>query len=195
MMTGYEAFTLYHVLKLHFTGNYDYFKYNGKSKITVDSFENRKDKYHFYKLSRKFETEEYKQFLISVLLEKPNAWAGDLLDDSANELYLKRKSIVQALGYHFKNDCNTIKDTGEFDLLLKCEDGQYPKLLELALHRDINIETLCILNSLMNFFPMWQKRISDTIIFPEKIKSFLKYTPFLEFDKVVFKKYAIEGLK
>ena len=55
MITGYEAFGIYQALKLHFTTeNFDYFKYNGKSKISVTSFENRKDKWFFYKLSRKF---------------------------------------------------------------------------------------------------------------------------------------------
>ena len=61
-MTGYEAFSLYNSLKLHFSQQtYDYFKYNGKSNISVNSFENRKDKYHFYKLSRKYNqvTENY----------------------------------------------------------------------------------------------------------------------------------------
>ena len=54
-MTGYEAFGLYESLKLHFSkDSYDFFKYNGKTNISVTSFENRKDKYHFYKLSRKY---------------------------------------------------------------------------------------------------------------------------------------------
>ena len=52
-MTGYEAFSLYESLKLHFTKeSYDFFKYNGKTKVSVQSFENRKDKYHFYKIGR-----------------------------------------------------------------------------------------------------------------------------------------------
>ena len=53
--TGFAAYALWNALKLHFTSDsYDYFKYNGKTSISVTSFENRKDKYHFYKLSRKF---------------------------------------------------------------------------------------------------------------------------------------------
>ena len=51
-MTGYETFALFNSLKLHFNReSYDYFKYNGKSNISVDAFENRRDKYHFHKLS------------------------------------------------------------------------------------------------------------------------------------------------
>ena len=45
MISGYEAFGIYQALKLHFTtDSYNYFKYNGKSNISVTVFENRKDK-------------------------------------------------------------------------------------------------------------------------------------------------------
>ena len=58
-MTGYEAFTIYNALKLHFTNEkYDYFKYKAKSRVTIDSFERRKDKYYFYKLSRQKREED-----------------------------------------------------------------------------------------------------------------------------------------
>ncbi len=44
-MTGYETFALYNSLKLHFSKeSFDFFKYGGKSKISVNAFENRKDK-------------------------------------------------------------------------------------------------------------------------------------------------------
>ena len=67
-MTGYEAFSIYNSLKLHFSQqSYNYFKYNGKSNITITSFENRKDKYHFYKLSRKYNQEDYINFLVVTL--------------------------------------------------------------------------------------------------------------------------------
>ena len=51
-MTGYETFALYNSLKLHFTkDSFDFFKYGGKSRISVNAFENRKDKWFFYKIS------------------------------------------------------------------------------------------------------------------------------------------------
>ena len=71
MISGYEAFGLYQSLKLHFTtDSYDYFKYNGKTKVTVTAFENRKDKYHFYKLSRKYTNkEDLINFIVANLIE------------------------------------------------------------------------------------------------------------------------------
>ena len=58
-MTGFETFGLYESLKLHFSkDSYDFFKYNGKTNHSVQTFENRKDKYFFYKLSRKYTNKE-----------------------------------------------------------------------------------------------------------------------------------------
>jgi len=43
-MTAFESYRVYSALKLHFTtDSYDYFKYNGKTKVTPENFEKRKD--------------------------------------------------------------------------------------------------------------------------------------------------------
>ena len=68
---GYEAFAMYHALKLHFTGSYDFVKYNGKCNITKDQFSLRKDKFTFYKLSRKYKREELFGFFVANLLKNP----------------------------------------------------------------------------------------------------------------------------
>ena len=48
---GYDAYTLYLGIKLHFhSDSYDFVKYNGKVKSDINSFLKRKDKYHFGKL-------------------------------------------------------------------------------------------------------------------------------------------------
>ena len=77
-MTGYEAFESYQALKLHFTSDaYNYFTYNGKTNVSVTAFENRKDKYHFYKLSRKFTNrEELISFIVANFVEDEASWVG-----------------------------------------------------------------------------------------------------------------------
>ena len=193
-MTGYEAFSNYHVLKLHFTSSYDYFKYGGKCNINIESFEKRRDKYHFYKLSRKYELDEYREFVISSLLSNDNCWAGTLLEDESQLAHTKRMSILQSLGYNFKNDCIIISDAGNFNSLLKTE-GSYPTLLTMTLQKVLNIETLCILNSFMNFLPMWERKIDDDIRWPNIHQKIVKYSPFIQFPKDLFRKHALESLK
>lgn len=193
-MTGYEAFALYHVLKLHFTTDYDFFKYNGKCNISIEAFEKRRDKYHFYKLSRKYDRNEYQEFIVSNMFVDEKTWAGSLLSDDARTFHMDRMAIIQALSYHFKNDCATIAEQGSINELLHTE-GEYPKLLNMVLYGEIKDETLCILNSFMKFLPVWERRINDDIRFPALSRKWTKYTPFIMFDRTKFREIALKELQ
>ena len=188
-MTGYEAFSLYHTLKLHFTTeSYDYFKYHGKSNISVDVFENRKDKYHFYKLSRKYPIkDDLVNFLVANLLENSKVWVGDLLQDEAHQLYLARQKVVQSLSYTFENECRDVfGEVNNPNEVIKT-NGDYPILLTKALRKEISPETLIILNSILGFLPMWKGKIADTIRWPDYLMKLNKYASFMVFDSVKYK--------
>ena len=186
-MTGYEAFSIYHTLKLHFTSDYDYFKYNGKCNISSTTFENRRDKYHFYKLSRKYQNkDEYTQFVIANLFANNKCWAGDLLQEEADIVFRERQKVLQSMAYTFENDCKNIFDGQEPNDVLKT-NGDHPILLTMALRKEIAPETLIILNSILQFLPMWDKKITDTIRWPDYRQSLMKYASFLTFDTVKYK--------
>ena len=55
-------------LKLHFSSDYDYFKYNGKTNATQQSFEKRKDRFRFSKLARKLEDPLLIEFFVSNII-------------------------------------------------------------------------------------------------------------------------------
>jgi hypothetical protein len=190
MISGYEAFGLYQALKLHFTtDSYDYFKYNGKTSISVTSFENRKDKYHFYKLSRKYTNkEDLINFIVANLIEDEKSWVGVLLQEEADIIYRKRQKVIQSLSYTFENDCILIFEECILNPneVLKT-DGDYPVLLTKALRKEIQIETLCILNQILGFIPMWTNKINDTIRWPEYRRKCIKYASFLPQDIVKYK--------
>jgi len=189
-MTGYETFTIYQALKLHFTQeSYDFLKYNGKTHISVNSFENRKDKYHFYKLSRKYtDKDDLIAFLISNFLENDKLWVGTLLEEDADVVYKKRLKTIQSLSYVFENDCRKLFE-GETNPnnVLRVEHGEYPKLLKMALRKEITYETFCLLNNLLEFVNVWDRQITDTIRWPEFRKRMVKYASFLPKDSVKYK--------
>ena len=55
IMEPFDAYKYYMAIKLHFeSDSYDAPKYNFKTSISPQSFWKRRDKYHFAKLSRKF---------------------------------------------------------------------------------------------------------------------------------------------
>ena len=70
-VTPFETYQTYLSMKSHFTNRkYDFFKYGGKSRATMSSFNKRKDKYWFEKTSRKYSDEEVLNFLLSNFAKK-----------------------------------------------------------------------------------------------------------------------------
>ena len=189
MISGYEAFGLYQSLKLHFTtDSYDYFKYNGKTNVTVTAFENRRDKYHFYKLSRKYTNkEDLINFIVANLVEDEKSWVGTLLQEEADMNFRKRQKVIQSLSYTFENDCKVIFEGCTNPNQALMTDGDYPLLLTKVLRKEVQIETLCILNQILGFFPMWTDKINDTIRWPAYRQKCMKYASFLPQDSVKYK--------
>ena len=188
-MTGYEAFSLYTSLKLHFNSDsYDYFRYNGKVNTSVDAFENRKDKWHFYKLSRRFTSEEQgRDFIVANLVHDPNVWVGNLLVEESDVQYRKRQKVIQSLTYTFTNEIASLFEHKDANASFMIHDGEYPELLQKLLHDEISIETVCILNKILNFLPTWDKKIVDTIHYPSISRKMKKYTPFIQFEPTKYK--------
>jgi len=194
---GFSAFALYNAIRLHFdSDSYDFFKYNGKTNVSKSSFTQRKDKYTFYKLSRKYSLEELKYFYISNFLNKNVNWVGDIAGPEGETIYKEWQSRNQSLTYNFEQDIICILEREEsLDSIFKVSDSQYPILLTIAMQKDIMIETFIILNDILNFFPIWSKKIDDTIIWPSIKRKCEKYAPFIQYDKVKFRNILKQSLK
>ena len=188
-MTGYEAYELFQALKRHFTQEkFDFFKYHGHINTSKEAFENRKDKWHFYKLSRKFGTkQELTDFLIANFLDNENIWVNNLLVEEADIRYIEYRKVMQSLAYTFENDCISIFEGCDDPNSLLVTNGDYPILLTKALRKEIHIQTLVLLNNILGFVPMWSKTITDTIRWPNYHMKMLKIASFLPQDSVRYK--------
>lgn len=196
--SGFSAYALYQGIKLHFTSDsYDFFKYNGKTNVSKSNFAVRKDKYTFYKLSRKYNLADLQNFYISNFLERDVNWVGDIATGDGETVFKEWQKRNQSLTYLFKEDIMYILDEtgGKPNESLKVVNGQTPQLLQFVWRYDVNIETLVILNDIMNFLPMWDKKIDDTIIWPQWKRKIQKYAPFLHYDKDKFTSILKESLK
>jgi hypothetical protein len=193
--SGYAAFTMYNSLKLHFTSNsYDYFKYHGKTNVSTATFLKRKDKYTFYKLSRKFSVEDLRDFYVANFLEG-DKWVGDMAKDG-DEVYKKWQKTQQSLTYTFENDIIYLfNNSGSPEENLEVRPNSFPVLMHLVQLKQVSLETLVILNDILNFFPMWTKKIDEDIIWPEFKMKCEKYSPFVHYDKVKFKNILKEKIK
>lgn len=191
--TGFAAFLLWNALKLHFTTeSYDYFRYNGKTNVTQQTFLNNKSKYQFYKLSRKYSYEDLKDFYVANFLVEDVNWVGDITGPDGEKNYKEWQKRNQSLTYLFEKDIIYLFD-GNGDLLKV--SGDYPRLLKELMKGNICIETVVIMNDMMRFLPIWKNKIDDDIIWPRYEMKLNKYTPFLHYDKEKFKKILKEKIK
>lgn len=186
---AYELYVYYLALKRHFTTDgYDFFKYNGKVKASVDSFEMRKDKFYFYKLSKR---KDAKEFILANMIKNPNAWIGEIVDnDQAEKVYLEWMKRQQSLSYVFKNDLSELDDDFNSNIIVK--DGQHPKLLRLYMMKRVNIETLVIIDDLVKNFAYWDRKINDTIIFGDIYRTVGKVRPFVQYDRAKMKTILLD---
>lgn len=199
--SGFAAYALWNALKLHFTSeSYDYFKYNGKTNVSKQTFTINKSKYQFYKLSRKYDLDELKNFYVANFIQGKGDWIGDLLQDG-DENYTKWQKTQQSLTYTFENDIMYMFDSvdgAEFwhiDDYFKPIDGGWPMLITKMMHDKISLETVCILVDIFGCMPKWEKQITEDIIWPTHRRIIKKYTPFIQYDKEKFTKFLKEKIK
>ena len=199
--TGFAAYALWNALKLHFTSeSYDYFKYNGKTNVSKQTFTINKSKYQFYKLSRRYDLEELKNFFIANFIQGKGDWVGDLLQDG-DENYTKWQKTQQSLTYTFENDIMYMFDSvdgAEFWTIedyFKPIDGGWPMLITKMMHNKISLETVCILVDILGCMPKWEKQITEDIIWPTHRRIIKKYTPFILYDKEKCKQILKEKIK
>ena len=195
--SGFASYIMFHAIKQHFTTkSYDYFKYNGKIKLNQDHFMKDKCKYSYYKLSRKYDLDELRNYLVCNFIDREIKWVGDLTNEEGEATYFKWKKRNQSLTYIFTGNVEYLFDqVDKPDELLVVRSGRFPRLLQETMEGNIEVETLCILNDIMGFIPMWDKKVGDAIIYPEWSRKVVKYTPFIGFDKDKYKNILKQKIK
>jgi len=183
-LTPFEAYKTYVSLKNHFTKeSYDYFKYGGKGKFSESSFEVRKDKYFFYKLSKQKDLVNY---IVSNFVVNENLWVGDLVnEEQSNSHYMQWLKKQQSLTYIISNEIELLDDNLNQNILVT--DGQHPPLLRMFKQGKISAETLIALDDVLNIFKHWNKNIEEDIIWPKMYLKLMKYKPFIKYDTAKIK--------
>lgn len=184
----FEAYQRYIAIKRHFSGKYDYFKYNGKVNVSKEKFDTRRDKYLFYKLSKKKEVVNY--LLANVINDGPDFWVGNVRDDQADKVYNDWKRRQETLSYTFKQDLFKLKDV--FDDNFKVPQNSHPHLMLLFMRNEICIETIIILDMLINYSKLWNKVLTSDIIWSNIYSRMVNYKPFLSIKLDKYKKIALD---
>ena len=184
-VTPYEVYQKYLSLKQHFNKKgYDYFKFQGKVRANESSFEKRKDKHHFIRLSKIYKDEELTKFLVANFVKTKNLWVGNATSPEGRSNYIAWKTKIQSLPYVFENELEEMFDENEnFNDIFNVEDGQHPPIVRHVFGNEVSLETFIVLDSILNFTSKFNEKIEETVIWPELYSMCNSYAPFVVVNK------------
>lgn len=197
-MSGFDAYKTYLAVNNHFKNkSYDYFKYNGVVKAKEDSYLVRKDKYFFEKAARRFKQEDFVKYLVANMVNGTD-WIGELLSASNELAYMKWRKRIESLTYNFEQEIDYLNNQEtNFNKVLLFEDKQHPLLFRMFLRKRVSLETMVLLEHLVNYSKSWGKR--EDMMVQEFLFMMKKYQPFFfnytnidkkKFSQIVLSKYS-----
>lgn len=180
-MTPFSIYKFYVALKRHFNDkNYDFFKYKGKLRLNESSFENRKDKYFFTKLASQ---EDCVSLVVAGITDNPSVYVTDLLSEECKRLSRDYKKYHQSFEYSFKEE---IKKYQNFDEAIKAKENQYPEIISDLLRKEISLDTVSVVDKLINGCDYWSHHLTDPMWEDINMK-LMKYRPFVDISTKKYK--------
>ena len=197
-MMPFDAYRCYLSLKNHFTkDHYDYHKYRGKTRATVQAFYKRKDRFWFEKFARSKNDKEVEEFFVSNFIystDPATMWIGEMIKEGDGR-YTEWKKKVQSLSYIFKEEAESVFEKKKVDDLFNCSKG-HPPILKSYLGGSTSLESMVIYDIILGYGKDFDKRLNDPVweTVSRKIK---KYKPFLNINvphyKKILKEVVIHG--
>lgn len=183
----YEVYRYYLALRLHFTTDqYDVIKQRGRVRASRQAFYRRKDLLSIRKVAETFSEKEVVDFLVANFTAG-DRWGG-VFDLNAKERYTDWKRRIESLTYIFEKEISKVvafceKKNLSFKECFTIANNQHPYIIRMYLRNDISIETLVILNKLLNFIEELDSKLKDDIVWPDLSRIIKKYDPFLTIEK------------
>ena len=185
----FDCYKSYLGLKNHFTKEkYDYHRYGGKSRASLESFYKRKDRFFFEKLSRQKDDSEVIEFFVSnfVSCDDPQSlWIGEIVRNGETN-YTRWKKRVQSLSYTFRTEIENVFSDKKFDEMFYIDGTRHPHIVREHLGKNLSLESLVILNKILGFKKEFDRRLNDPIwkFLSMRID---KYDSFIHIDVFKFK--------
>ena len=178
-MEPIDVYLMYCAMKAHFSNkNYDFHKYGGKTKVSRDSFWKRNDKYFFVKLAKKHDDRDSIQdYLVSNFIRDRRGYIANFNDENY-KVWKDRKTDFYNI---FSNELKPL--VKDFEPLFQIKNNNHPKLLKEFLGDRVSLETLIILDALVDFSKRWDRELKEDIVWPDLKKLMKNYKGFLTIDK------------
>ena len=186
-MEPIDVYLMYCAMKAHFSKNdYDFFTYKGKSRVPRNSFYKRKDRGFFVKLSRKYSEEDLKNYLVANFIIDRRGYIANFSNENYEQWKEKRNNFYNM----FTDEIRPL--VKNFNPLFEVKNSEHPILLKEYLGKRVSLETLIILDDLVNFSKTWDNRMTEDYIWFDLKKLMNNYKRFLTIDK---NQYRIQLLK
>lgn len=188
-MAPFDAYKCYLSLKNHFTkDSYDYHKYCGKSRASLQSFYKRKDRMWFEKVSRQKTDKEVEEFFVANFVSCPDPetlWIGEMIREGEGR-YQNWQKKIQSLSYIFKEESQSLFEENKFQEVFNCSRG-HPPVLKNFLSGKISLETMVIYDRIFSYSSNFDKKLQDPVweTVSRRIK---KYSPFIHIDVLSYRK-------
>ena len=185
----FDCYKSYLGLKNHFTKEkYDYHRYGGKSRASLESFYKRKDRFFFEKLSRQKDDSEVIEFFVSnfVSCDDPQSlWIGEIVRNGETN-YTNWKKRLQSLSYTFRTEVENVFSDKNFDKMFFIDGTKHPEIVREHLGKNLSLESLVILNKILGFKKEFDRRLNDPVwkFLSMRID---KYDSFIHIDVFKFK--------
>lgn len=188
----FKAWKTYQAMYLHFTGSYDYFKYYGNASWgTIASMEKYFAKYEsqtgicwqrgfFTSLGKKHLNEMDLIYYYLSQITRGKMYPTEFLDD----YFIEYKNKMESFSLHLQRNMKVVVEYMkeyklEFNELFVGPGINHPPILKLLLGEDISLETFTVLDIVLGFTKILDKKLIDPIWRDQKALCY-NYKPFLE---------------
>ena len=186
-MQAVDVYLMYCALKAHFQGDYDYHKFGGKTKTKRESYYKRKDRFFFAKTAVKYEDTEVLNYFVSNFIHDRSGYIANFTDKNY-ETWMNKRAMFYDI---FSQEMQPF--VKNFEPLFECESGQHPTLLKEYMGKRISLETMIVLDDLVEFSKRWDKELVwDDFVWPDVKKLMNNYKGFLTINT---DKYRMKLLK
>ena len=176
-MRAVDVYLMYCALKAHFKGTYDYHRFSGQTKVSRESFWKRKVRFFFTKTAYKYDDEEVLDFFVSNFIQDRKGYIANF-NEKNYEDWVQRKKMFYEL---FSQELQPF--VKNFNPLFECKNNQHPLLLKEYLGKRISLETMIILDELVEYGKKWDKELTwDDFVWPDVKKLMNNYKGFLTID-------------
>jgi hypothetical protein len=183
----YDAYCIHNAVRLHFQSEkYDYFRYNGKTRVVQPSeFTKNKQRFDYLRLVRKCPTAIEVQNFCACNYAMDRAWFITKNDTTESlERFSKWKRFYEMPFHFFAKDLSKARDRviqNQFpaNALWNRVGENNPILYDLWLSGEIQTETVCVLDHIMGIFQLWDDSQQYDPCWEDLCFSVPQYTPFV----------------